>query len=120
MGASIGKPDFPGGDHNVRDVYMTQPPLFQSVQSIPGRGGTVNVFSVGYHSPVPALNQNKYWQGLNKRLNVNWQVSVAQDIDYAEKAGALLASGDLPDIFVYVYTPATNQARQQGAFTDLH
>ncbi len=117
--ASLNKTYFPSGDPNIPDVYSVPPPPFQAITNVPGRGGTVKVFTVGYHPPPPTLNQNKYWQGLNKRLNVNWQVIVAQDINYAEKAGALLASGDLPDLFVYLGTAAEHQALQQGAFTDL-
>ncbi len=119
MQAMTGKTYFPSGNPNIPDVYMAPPPPFQSVFNVPGHGDTVKVFTVGYHPPVPPLSQNKYWQELNKRLNVNWQVSVAQDIDYAAKAGALLASGDMPDIFVYLGTTAENQALHQGAFTDL-
>ncbi|HZR43994.1 MAG TPA: extracellular solute-binding protein [Ktedonobacteraceae bacterium] len=117
--ASVGKTYFPSGNPNVPDAFLAPLPPYQSVFNVPGRGGTVKVFTVGYHPPVPALSQNKYLQELNKRLNVNWQVTVAQDIDYAEKAGALLASGDLPDLFVYLSTPVESQALQQGAFTDL-
>ena len=57
-------------------------------------------FSVSFKpGPLP-LEQNKYWQELNKRLNVNWQVTLPTGNEgYTEKAAALLASGDLGDIF---------------------
>ncbi|HLZ60457.1 MAG TPA: extracellular solute-binding protein [Ktedonosporobacter sp.] len=120
--AAVGKTFFPSGDPNVPDAYTTPPPLVQSVGYVPGSGKTVNAMTVSFNPPPLPLSQNKYWQELNKHLNINWQVQFPAGNDgYTEKAAALLASGDLPDLFcIEVFlAPSLAQALQQGAFTDL-
>lgn len=122
MQAAVGKTFFPSGNPNVPDAYTAPPPLGQSVRYIPGRGGTVNAFSISFNPPPLPLSQNKYWQELNKRLNVNWQVQLPSGNEgYTEKSAALLASGNLPDLFTIeiFLSPSLAQALQQGAFTDL-
>ncbi len=122
MQAAVGKTFFPSGDPNVPDAYTAPPPLVQSVSYVPGSGDTVNALTVSFNPPPLPLNQNKYWQELNKRLNANWQVQLPSGNEgYTEKAAALLASGDLPDLFCIelFLSPSLAPALQQGAFTDL-
>lgn len=122
MQAAVGKTFFPSGDPNVPDAYTAPPPLVQSVSYVPGDGSTVNALSVSFNPPPLPLSQNKYWQALNKRLNVNWQVQLPSGNEgYTEKAAALLASGDLPELFCIelFLSPSLAPALQQGAFTDL-
>lgn len=120
--ASIGKTYFPSPAPGVPDAYTLPLPSFQSVSSTPGRGGTVNVFSITYAPPEVPKAMNRYWQELERRLNVTWNLNHAIGAqNYAEKVGTLLASGSLPDLF-YISTstaPSLLQAIQQGAFADL-
>ncbi|GHO84047.1 extracellular solute-binding protein [Dictyobacter formicarum] len=121
LDASVGKTYFPSDDPNVLDAYTAPPPLIQSVQYVPGHGGKVTAFTISFHPAPTPYGQNKYWRELNKRLNVDWQVMLGPSDTYPEKATALLASGDVPDIF-YVGldgAPALITPVKQGAFTDL-
>src|SRR5947209_20428557 len=120
--ASLGKTYFPSPAPGVPEAFTVPLPAFQSVASAPGRGGTVNVFSITYAAPETPKNMNHYWQELEKRLNVTWNVTYAVgNANYSEKVATLLASGDLPDLFRLNtgIAPSLLQAIQQGAFTDL-
>ena len=75
--ASVGKTYFPSPAPNVPDAYTAPLPPFQSVNFVPGRGGTVNVFSVTYSTPETPKSMNKFWQELEQRLNVTWNVNLA-------------------------------------------
>ncbi len=120
--ASLNKTYFPSPAAGVPDAFTVPLPAFQSVSTPPGQGGTVNVFSITYVPPEIPHNMNRYWQELESRLNVTWNVNHALgNANYAEKVGTLLASGNLPDLF-YMDTgiaPSLAQAIQEGAFTDL-
>jgi putative aldouronate transport system substrate-binding protein len=120
--ASIGKTYFPSPAPNVPDAFTAPLPPFQTVYTVPGNGETVNVFSITYVAPETPHDQNKYWQGLEKRLNVKWNLTHAIGADnYGEKASVLLASGQFPDLFLVLpdLAPSLYQALQQGAFNDL-
>lgn len=112
----------PSPVEGVPDVYLTVPQPFNSVDGTPGKGGTVSVFILSYNPPPPGRDQNPYWQELEKRLGVTWDAQLIPQPDYGEKASALLAGGDLPDLF-YVNpgqnAPQEYQALAQGAFLDL-
>lgn len=120
--AAKGKTYFPSGDPNLPDAYTAPPPLVQTVPTPPGRGGIVRVLSITYQPPLTPEGQNAFWQELNRRVNVDFRLLSAQGSDgYAQKAGSLLASGDMPDLFLMIpaSTPALYPALQQGAFADL-
>jgi putative aldouronate transport system substrate-binding protein len=120
--ASTGKTYFPSPAPGVPDAFTAPLPAFQSVASVPGKGGTVNVFTITYAAPETPKNMNRFWQELEKQLNVTWNVNYAVgNTNYAEKVGTLLASGNLPDLFRLNtgIAPSLLQAIQQGAFTDL-
>ncbi|GCE10015.1 extracellular solute-binding protein [Dictyobacter aurantiacus] len=121
VNAAKGKTYFPSGDPRIPDAYTAPLPPYQSVQYVPGRGGTVRSVCMSF-LPLPApKDQNKYWQELNKRLNVDWQPSLIPATSYPDKVGTLLASGDMPELFLVdtSSSPAVIPALQQGAFTDL-
>lgn len=120
--ASIGRTYFPSPAPNVPDAYTAPLPPFQSVNFVPGRGGAVKVFAVTYNKPETPKSMNRFWQGLEQRLNVTWNTNFAAGNEiYIEKANTLLASGDLPDLFVIMpaIAPSLVHTIQQGAFTDL-
>lgn len=111
----------PGGP-GVPDAYREPPPVFQAVETIPGNGSDVSLFTLNYQPPVPSRDDNRYWQELEKRLGVKrLDVTFAPPQGYAEKLAAVTAGGDLPDL-TYVHlgqAPAQYQAIFQGAWLDL-
>jgi len=46
----------------------------------------------------PALDQNTYWQELNRRLGVDLQLTIVPTADMPIKFATLIAGNDLPDI----------------------
>jgi putative aldouronate transport system substrate-binding protein len=119
--ASVGKTYFPSGDPNVPDAFTAPLPPFQSVFYVPGNGDTVKVLSVTSQPPVTPKSSNKYWQGLEKHLNVTWDADLVTADVYPEKISTTLAGGDVPDLFMIdpVNGPGIYQPILQGAFTDL-
>ena len=112
----------PSPIEGVPDVYLTAPEPFISYDGVPGRGGTVSAFLIGYNPPPPARDQNQFWQELERRLGVTWEIDITPQPNYGEKSAAYFAGGDLPDLFYL--NPEQNasqqyQAMAQGAFLDL-
>lgn len=117
-----GKIPSPAPELGVPDAYTKLPPLFKSVNGVPGKGGKITAFLITYGPPAPPRDQNKYWQELEKRLGVTVEPAITPAGDYQEKAAAVIAGGDLPDyVFLSpnVYSPEQFQTIAQGAFTDL-
>lgn len=114
----------PSGVDGVPDAYTKLPSPYSAVTSAPGKGGKVRFFTIAYSEPPTAHNDNKYWQELEKRLGVQWEVQLAPADSYGEKYAALIAGGDLPEL-TYLNTSAFPggtvqlQPVKQGAFTDL-
>ncbi len=106
---------------NVPDAYLTPPPPFQSVAVVPGKGGKVSITKASQRPPAVPHDQNQWWQELEKRLGVAVNFTLVPLPQYTEKATALIASGDLPDLLLIAPLAAPDQykAVQQGAFTDL-
>ena len=90
-------PDVPGTDI-IPDGYSTYPKTRGTTgPAAPGKGGVVTVAGVGI-SPLVALEQNSFWQQLNKALNVNLQLNLYSIPDYnGGKLQTIIAGGDLPD-----------------------
>ena len=110
------------GVDGVPDVYLSFPKPVKTYDGVPGKGGSVRVFSIGYSPPPTPHDDNSYWQQLEERLGVSWEVDIAPQPNYGEKSAAYLAGGDLPDLFYL--NPGQNashefQAMTQGAFLDL-
>lgn len=65
--------------------------------------------------------QNRFWQELEKRLNVSLEPTFVPYGNYAEKLGTTIAGGDVPELFMIDVRPAPqlNRYIQQGAFADL-
>ena len=104
----------------VPDAYTKYPAPFKSVAMPPGKGGKVTAFLSQTLAPPPPRASNRYWQELEKRLNITWEPTLVANGTYDEKFAALIAGGDFPD-FVTLTNTAPDQVRaiQQGAFTDL-
>ena len=113
---------YPSGSDAVPDAYTRQPEPFVSYDGVPGRGGTVRSFILAYNPPPPSRDQNQFWQELERRLGVTWEVDLAPQANFGERSAALFASGDLPDLFNLnpeQGAPQQWQALSQGAFLDL-
>ncbi|MGI8690053.1 MAG: extracellular solute-binding protein [Thermomicrobiales bacterium] len=106
---------------NVPDAYTTPPPPFQSVATVPGKGGKVSITKASQRPPAVPHDQNQWWQELEKQLGIAVDFTLVPLPQYTEKATALIASGDIPDLLLISPLSAPDQykAVQQGAFTDL-
>lgn len=112
----------PSGMDGVPDVYLEYPTPEQTYDGVPGRGGTVRAFTISYSPPPTPRDGNLYWQELERRLGVTWEIDMTPQPNYGEKSAVYMAGGDLPDLF-YI-NPGQNasqqyQAMAQGAFLDL-
>jgi putative aldouronate transport system substrate-binding protein len=117
--ASGGK--LPSPAPNVPDAYLTPPAPFKTVAVVPGRGGKVTITKASQRPPAVAHDQNQWWQELDKRVGATLDITLVPLPQYTEKATALIASSDIPDILLISPLSAPDQykAVQQGAFTDL-
>lgn len=115
--ANILKSPLPG----VPDGYLAPPPSFKATSGVPGKGGTVKVYLIAYFTPPPPRNENKFWQELEKRLGVTWDVTLAPQTSYGEKLAIMGAGGDLPDLTFIDLSFASDQSKliEQGVYTDL-
>ncbi len=106
----------------VPDGYTKLPQITKSYDGVPGRGGKVNVFTIAYQPPPTPRDGNMLWQDLERRLGVTWEPIITPQPEYGNKSAALIAGGNLPDLFYL--NPGQNataqyKAMDQGAFTDL-
>lgn len=117
-----GKVPSPNPQIGVPDAYLKLPPPFKSVTMTPGnKGSKVSAYVINYDPPIPPRESNKYWQELEKRLGVTYDVIQSPAANYQEKTIALIAGGDLPDL-MFLDTnnvPDLNKPILQGAFADL-
>ncbi len=113
---------YPSGNPAVPDAYTQAPEPYVSYDGVPGNGGTVRALILSYNPPPPARESNPYWQELERRLGVTWEVDLVPQPQWGEITSARLAGGDFPDLF-YLNpqqgAPQQWQALQQGAFLDL-
>lgn len=106
----------------VPNAYLTYPEPFTTVDEVPGDGSTVKMITLSYRPPVPARNENAYWQELETRLGVTWEADMVPIDTYNERIATTLAGGDLPDLFFLLPSasrPIIFDALRQGAFLDL-
>lgn len=94
---------------NVPNAYLTPPPPVQSVAAVPGKGGKVSITKASQRPPAVPHDQNQWWQELEKRLGVAVDFTLVPLPQYTEKATALIASGDLPDLLLIAPLSAPDQ-----------
>lgn len=92
----------------------------------PGKGGSFTTFQINYNPPPPPLDQNPWWQKLNKNLGAAVNPILAPDADYVTKFSTLEASGNFPDLTYVNFNPhgyyegaAFMKLLAQGAFHNL-
>ncbi|MEV7342304.1 extracellular solute-binding protein [Streptomyces sp. NPDC093544] len=116
------KPQLPGTAEGVMAVYESFPLNgARTVKEAPGDGKEFEFLVMTYGQPAPPLDENVYWQLLNKELNLQLKPLRVPYADFATKFPALVAGGDLPEV---VSVPiGMNVARlpqlAQAQFTDL-
>jgi len=117
--ASGGK--LPSPAPNVPDAYITPPAPFKSVTVVPAKGSKISITKASQRPPAVPHDQNQWWQELEKRMGATLDFTLVPLPQYTEKATALIAAGDIPDILLISPLSAPDQykAVQQGAFTDL-
>ena len=106
----------------VPDAFTRTPTPFKSVASVPGSGDKVRMLTISYSPPPTEKNNNTYWQELEKRLGVEWDPTLVPVASYGEKTAAIIASGDMPELFYLLISstaPIIAKSISQGAFTDL-
>ena len=76
---------------------------------------------VGGHRLVENLETNEFTARYEEKTNVHFEFDIAPYGQWAEKRNLVLASGDLPDIFMYVGINATQMVAygSQGLFHPL-
>jgi putative aldouronate transport system substrate-binding protein len=117
-GLTAGVDYFPSPGAGVPAVYVNLPTRFASVAKPPGRGGPVSVLQPTVVPPVPGRSDNGYWQELERRLNVRWDMTIVPIANYAERFATTVAGGELPDL-MWTNDPTVPELVQQGAFADL-
>jgi len=113
---------YPSGVPGVNDAWTKMPEPFTSVDGVPGSGGKVVAMIMIYGAPAAGKDGNQYWAGLEERLGVSWDPIQVPNSSYGEKASAILASGDLPDLFYLNFNQTLTPLQkfvQEGAFVDL-
>ncbi|MEV1176409.1 extracellular solute-binding protein [Nonomuraea sp. NPDC049784] len=109
-------PDVPG----VPTAYPSMPKkLTKTVAEAPGRGGTVRHFHLTWGPPATPLADNRWWQGLNERLGIDFKVTEVSAGNYDAKFATMLAGGDLPEVVQLTFSAGCLKAIKQGAFADL-
>lgn len=113
---------YPSTGPGVFDAYTKMPAPFKGTDGAPGSGGDVKAMVMIYGAPASSRDSNAYWKGLNERLGVNWNPIQVPNSSYGEKASAIFASGDLPDLIYLNFNQTTTPLQKfvkEGAFVDL-
>ncbi|MBA2468669.1 MAG: twin-arginine translocation signal domain-containing protein, partial [Chloroflexia bacterium] len=95
--AAGGETFIPSGVEGVPDVYLQYPEPDVTYDGVPGNGGTVRAFTIAYNPPPPPRDENQFWQELERRLGVTWEIDITPQPNYGEKSAVYLAGGELPD-----------------------
>lgn len=115
-------PMLAGNEKGVMDVYDKFPldgPA--SVSSEIGDGTEFEYLVMTYGQPAPALAENRYWQLLNKTLNLKLKPLQVPFADFPTKFPALVAGNELPEIVsIPVWQKVSRlPALAEASFADL-
>lgn len=116
------KPTLPGNSDGVMDVYASFPmngPV--TVKETVGDGSEFEFLVMTYGQPAPRLEENAYWQTLNKALNLKLKPVMVPYADFPQKFPALVAGNDLPDVVSVPVNMTVNRLPElaKTQFTDL-
>ncbi|MGH2363475.1 MAG: hypothetical protein ACRDHX_02355, partial [Chloroflexota bacterium] len=95
-------PDLPATSSGVPPAFFNYPKQhIKSVAAPPGKGDDITATSFFLGPPPTPLAKNVAWQEVNKQLNANLKVTPVSVADYfTTRLPTLIASGNLPDIFL--------------------
>jgi putative aldouronate transport system substrate-binding protein len=101
------KPDLAGNNQGLLDAFLKYPqPAIKALNGVPGPGGSVSAFVLTSSPVPPAMDQNQFWQELNRRLGADLKLTITPSGDMATKFATLIAGDDLPDMIVpALFTP---------------
>ncbi|WP_020390752.1 extracellular solute-binding protein [Kribbella catacumbae] len=113
------KPDLPGSDYNIPDAFLRYPadPVTAITQP-PGDGKPINVMTFTNTPIPPKLEQNRFWQELDKQAGSPISVSLTPSVDYTQKFATAVAGDRLGDVFLVGNVPQVPQLLEAKA-TDL-
>jgi len=111
---------FPSPIEGVPNAYYEYPTPFTTVDSPPGKGGTVRLAHLS-DKRINDRADNQYWQELETRLGVTLDVTLLPGAAYAERMATMIAGGDFPDLLFVLdlLYPQASEFKIQGAFTDV-
>ena len=96
-------PDIAGSANGVPPVYYSYPASpVRSVASPPLAGETISAVTNLYFPPPPGVGSNPAWAEIQKRLGATVNINMVDATDYPTKFATLVASGNLPDIMLYL------------------
>ncbi|GAB3809809.1 extracellular solute-binding protein [Kribbella italica] len=110
------KPDLDGAEYNIPNAFTRYPanPV-RAIENPPGDGKPINVLG-STNTPVPPkLEQNRFWQELNRRVGSPISVSLTPSGDYAQKFATSVAGDQLGDIFQVGGVPQVPQLLETKA-----
>ncbi len=103
------KPDLPGTEAGVDPAFRNFPKdRPKSVTEVPGKGESVSGMANIYFAVPPGPENNSYWAGLNKRMNIDLKLQMVGNADYTQKYATTIAGNDLPDIIMTPQALAPN------------
>ncbi|MGH2562342.1 MAG: extracellular solute-binding protein [Thermomicrobiales bacterium] len=111
---------FPSPMPGVPNAYYQYPVPFTTVAAPPGKGGSVSMLFLS-DLRIKEKSDNQYWQELERRLGVTFDVTFIPGAAYAERMATAFAGGEFPDL-MHVFTllyPQVSEFVVQGAFTDV-
>lgn len=111
---------FPSPIEGVPNAYYEYPTPFTTVDSPPGKGGTVRLAHLS-DKRINDRPDNQYWQELETRLGVTLEVTLLPGAAYAERMATMIAGGDFPDLLFVLdlLYPQASEFKIQGAFTNV-
>lgn len=113
-------PDLPGNESGLLPYYATYPAAPKALYDAPpGQGDKITSLApVDGGAVPPTYDRNAFWQELNKRLNVDFDITMTPAGSYEEKLQTMIASDDLPEI-VKLVSVAQLPDLLEARFADL-
>ncbi|GAA3152584.1 putative aldouronate transport system substrate-binding protein [Kribbella aluminosa] len=104
------EPDLAGAEYNIPDAFRRYPATpVRAVTEPPGDGKPIQITTVTNTPIPPKLEQNRFWQELNKQVGSPVAVSLTSSVDYTQKFATAVAGDRLGDIFMVGVVPQVPQ-----------
>ncbi|MFC7624086.1 extracellular solute-binding protein [Microlunatus sp. GCM10028923] len=104
------KPDLSGAEFNIPNAFLKYPEApVDAITEPPGDGKPISVTTYTNTPIPPKLEQNTFWQELNKQAGSPITVSLTPSVDYTQKFATAVAGNKLGDIFMVGGIPQVPQ-----------